>query len=624
MVLVTLAESYKDSCQEAKHEGSTAQARRIVNCVLTGTTRLNGRKQPLKNLTRSTIALERMLISSLASQLTDCLDRKRRERWEETVEGIDFTHSSRLAWRTLKRLTGSYTKPSPCPVSANSIAEQLLSNGHFKNIDKNHTRWVKQECTKLWQSPGVDGFLSIPFTQEELVLALSQLKSGKAQGPDNIPPEFLLQCGPRCQKWLTEFYSCCISNQTIPKIWRKATIISLLKPNKPIEDPKSYRPISLLCVPFKLLERMILARLEPIIDPQLPNEQAGFRRGRSTVHQVVKLTNNIENCFEKGHKAGVILVDLTAAYDTVWHQGLTLKLLRMIPDWHMVRFISNILANRSFVLKTSSDQTSRPRRLRNGVPQGSVLSPMLFNLYISDLPQTISRKYGYADDLALLYSDRVWSKLENTLRADMTQLATYLRSWRLKLSKAKTTVTAFHLNTKEAKHQLTINLDGTPLPYSATPTYFGVKLDRQLTYKEHLKALCAKVSARNNLLRRLAGSSWGTSTSTLRTSALALVYCAAEYASPAWCRCSHVKKLDVTLNDTMRLITGCLRPTPTEFLSVLSGIAPAPLRREHHTLNTRHQGLNIFKPSAPLFSGAVESSGSATLEVTSSLLPTCS
>ncbi len=339
--------------------------------------------------------------SSKASQLTDCLDRKRRERWEETVEGIDFTHSSRLAWRTLKRLTGSYTKPSPCPVSANSIAEQLLSNGRFKNIDKNHTRWVRQECTKLRQSPGVDGFLSIPFTQEELVLALSQLKSGKAQGPDNIPPEFLLQCGPRCQKWLTEFYSCCISNQTIPKIWRKSTIISLLKPNKPIEDPKSYRPISLLCVPFKLLERMILARLEPIIDPQLPNEQAGFRRGRSTVHQVVKLTNDIENCFEKGHKAGVILVDLTAAYDTVWHQGLTLKLLRMIPDRHMVRFICNILANRSFVLKTSSDQTSRPRRLRNGVPQGSVLSPMLFNLYISDLPQTISRKYGYADNLAL-------------------------------------------------------------------------------------------------------------------------------------------------------------------------------------------------------------------------------
>ncbi len=92
-------------------------------------------------------------------------------------------------------------------------------------------------------------------------------------------------------------------------------------------------------------------------------------------------------------------------------------------------------------------------------------------------------------------------------------------------------------------------------------------------------ALCTKVSARNNLLCRLVGSSWGASTSTLRTSALAPVYSAAVYTCPAWCRSSHVRKLDATL----QLITGCLRPTSTELLPVLSSIAPAPLHREHHT-----------------------------------------
>ena len=523
------------------------------------------------------------LASTKASELTDCLDRKRRKRWEETVQGIDFTHSSRVAWKTLKRLTGNSTKPRTCPVSANSIAEQLVSNGRFKDCDKAHTRSVKQETTNLWQAPGVDGWLSAPFSQEELANALALLRSGKAQGPDNIPPEFLIHCGVKCQKWLTDFYSCCFTNQVIPKIWRKATVIALPKPNKPVDDPKSYRPISLLCVPYKLLERLLLARIEPVVDPQLPDEQAGFRHGRSTVHQIVKLTNDIEDSFEKNHKAGAIFVDLTAAYDTVWHQGLTLKLLKTIPDRHMVRFLCNILANRRFVLKTSDGQSSRPRQLRNGVPQGSVLSPLLFNIYISDIPFTTSRQYGYADDLALLHSDRAWSNVENTLTADMSQIAKYFRIWRLKISMSKTTVTAFHLNTKEANRQLSVILDGTPLPYNATPTYLGVKLDRQLTYKEQLKAISAKVSSRNNLLHRLAGSKWGASATTLRTSALALVYSAAEYASPAWCRSSHTKKLDSVLNDTMRLITGCLRPTPTEFLPVLSGIAPAPMRREHHT-----------------------------------------
>ena len=93
-----------------------------------------------------------------------------------------------------------------------------------------------------------------------------------------------------------------------------------------MEDPKSYRPISLLCVPYKILERLIYTRVEPIVDPLLSCEQAGFRRGQSTVDQAVLLTQNIEDCFEAKKKAGAVFVDLTAAYDTVWHRGLTCKL----------------------------------------------------------------------------------------------------------------------------------------------------------------------------------------------------------------------------------------------------------------------------------------------------------
>ena len=334
-----------------------------------------------------------------------------------------------------------------------------------------------------------------------------------------------------------------------------------------------------------------MARLNPVVDPQLPDEQAGFRHGRCTVHQIIKLTEDIEESFEEGNKAGAVLVDLTAAYDTVWHHGLTLKLLRIVPDRHLVRFLATIIANRSFITKTSDGQTSRLRRLRNGVPQGSVLSPMLFNIYISDLPSTTSRKYGYADDLALLHTDRIWSKVESVLTADMELIADFLEKWRLKLSVAKTTVTAFHLNTKEANRQLTVVHNGTPLPNNPHPTYLGVKLDRQLTYKQHLEALRGKVSARNNLLRRLAGTSWGASTPTLRTGALALVFSTAEYAAQAWCRSTHTRKLDCALNDTLRLITGCLRPTPTDLLPVLAGIAPPRLRRENLTNKLTNKSL---------------------------------
>ena len=131
---------------------------------------------------------------------------------------------------------------------------------------------------------------------------------------------------------LRDFLSSCLRRLKIPKIWRRALVVAIPKPGKPVGDPNSYRPISLLCVPYKILERLIYARVEPLIDPLLPKEQAGFRRGKSTVDQVVLLTQNIEDSFEAKKKAGAVFIDLTAAYDTVWHRGLTCKLLRLLPD----------------------------------------------------------------------------------------------------------------------------------------------------------------------------------------------------------------------------------------------------------------------------------------------------
>ena len=154
------------------------------------------------------------------------------------------------------------------------------------------------------------------------------------------------------KSWLREFLSSCLRRLKIFKIWRRAFLVAIPKPTKPVGDPKSYQPISLLCVPYKILERLIYARIEPLIDPLLPKEQAGFRRGKSTVDQVVLLTQNIEDSFEAKKKACAVFVDLTAAYDTVWHRGFTCKLLRLLPDKHMVRMIMKLVQNRRFTFTT--------------------------------------------------------------------------------------------------------------------------------------------------------------------------------------------------------------------------------------------------------------------------------
>ena len=159
----------------------------------------------------------------------------------------------------------------------------------------------------------------------------------------------------------------------------------------------------------------------------------------------------------------------------------------------------------------------------------------------------------------------------------MSTLSSYLQTWRLKFSHTKTVTTAFHLNNREAKRELKVNNNGRLLPLCPTPTYLGVKLDRSLTFCHHLVALRKKISSRITSLRRLMGLRWGAGAKTLRIVTLSLVYSAAEYCAPVWCCSANTRLIDSVLKDGLRIITGCLRPTPTDYLPVLSGIQPAEL-----------------------------------------------
>ena len=149
---------------------------------------------------------------------------------------------------------------------------------------------------------------------------------------------------------------------------------------------------------------------------------------------------------------------------------------------------------------------------------------------------------------------------------------------------------AFHLKNQEAKRELKVYNNGRLLPFCPTPTYLEVKLDKSLTFCHHLVALRKKLSSRVTLLRRLVGSGWGAGAKTLRIATLSLVSSTAEYCAPVWCRSAHTRLIDNVLNDALRIVTDCLRPTPTDHLPVLSGIQPAELGQMGATLSLAHRG----------------------------------
>ena len=169
------------------------------------------------------------------------------------------------------------------PIFANAIACQVIKNGKYESANRETFRLVMQELSYLWKTTAPDAVnISGDISTREFAAAF-HLKPGKAPGHDSICPEVLIHAGPGLKFWLRGFLPSWLHQLKIPNVWRRALMVAIPKPSKPVEDPQSYRPISLLYVPCKILERLIHNRVEVIVDPLLSKEQAGFRHGKSTV-----------------------------------------------------------------------------------------------------------------------------------------------------------------------------------------------------------------------------------------------------------------------------------------------------------------------------------------------------
>jgi hypothetical protein len=222
------------------------------------------------------------------------------------------------------------------------------------------------------------------------------------------------------------------STSKIPNLFKRAKIIFIIKPGKDGTDPAHYRPISLLSVVYQLLERLILQRIQPLIEDVPPINQAGFRQHCSCTEQVKALTTHIKAGFQHQLKTRAVFVDLTAEYDTVWREGLTIKFLEAVPCLKLFNLLNNMLSNRYFQVFLG-DQSSRWRSLN------SVLAPILFNLYMSDLPST-------ADEIAVTYQSKTFDKCDNNLEADIEVLNQFFHRWCLQPNPGKTEMCVFHLN----------------------------------------------------------------------------------------------------------------------------------------------------------------------------------
>ena len=194
-----------------------------------------------------------------------------RSKWKEMIESTDFTQSSRKAWKTDNKLTKDYTEPQQqCKVTADQESHQLLLNGKGNKLHvPRREKMPRQTVT--------ESKLTSPFLMEDRLRGVKALKNNKAAGLDDMLCEQIKHFGEATLRWLLQMMNSILKTQKFPKLWMKSKVIAILKPGKDSTLPKSYRPISLLCHTYKLFERMILNRLNPLIETMIIDQQAGFR-----------------------------------------------------------------------------------------------------------------------------------------------------------------------------------------------------------------------------------------------------------------------------------------------------------------------------------------------------------
>ena len=381
-------------------------------------------------------------------------------------------------------------------------------NNYFSNIGKNLASAIPTTNLSFehyLDSPQASSFYLFPTSAMEIENIISTLKPSKATGPFSIPTSLLKTLKMVISYPLEILFNHSFATGTVPKQFKLAKVIPIHK-NGSVFAVSNYRPISLLSNFNKIIEKLMYNRLINYLGKLsiISDNQFGFRSKHSTIHALLLPTDKIQKAIDKGTYSCGIFLDLCKAFDTVNHNILLTKL-----EYYGIRgvahawFTSYLSDRKQFVSLHGTN--SEYQTLTCGVPQGSVLGPLLFLLYVNDICNcsSILEFHLFADDTNVFLSDTNIQKLELNLNIELGKVSHWLNANKLSLNIEKTSFVISHPPQRKISYQMNLRISNNLIKQDRKLKYLGLIIDSNLNWKSHLHELGKKVARNIGILSKI-------------------------------------------------------------------------------------------------------------------------
>ncbi|KAJ3629972.1 hypothetical protein MTP99_014332 [Tenebrio molitor] len=500
------------------------------------------------------------IFNRLNAQVRRDLNRFREEQWIDSCRLLDYRNGKKF-WTQFQTLTGQKTTTVHHLVRNNAIIntplekancfaetlEQIHQVPNDPHFDDAFFAQVIRSVNNFRRNPPnhplrllpEDDSLVVEVLPDEVEAHIRQLKSKKAPGPDELKAPIFKNLPRIAIVALTVIFNNCMRAHHFPPAWKHATTVMIPKPGKDPTNPLSYRPISLLNIAGKVFEKILSTRLKNFLEINnlLPPEQFGFRSERSTINPILEFhTDTTRHANLKEHTLAVFL-DIERAFDRVWHDGLVQKLIKIPINPNFIQLIDSFLSNRTCSVKIQNIK-SRPIALQAGVPQGSILSPLLYIVYCRDFPVTDAPRTKtrlFADDTAVWTSQRNPAIAARILQGHLNNITTWTNTWRIKPNPLKSQSILMSYSGARSRHQAPhLLLNNQAIPKLQHIRYLGVTFSKNCTLNQDVKETLKKSRNRANLLYRIRGRIRGCDSKTLYHTYKSYIRPVIEYRAPIY------------------------------------------------------------------------------------------